>query len=506
MNRFQFDKILGNVYTPEWVAALMVKSVYAEKPLNAKIADLGCGDGNFMIEIVKHIIKEAGKQGRRKAWVKSVFETKLFGFDISPDAIDEAKVRLTDIAASYGLKNINWQLHCADVTSAEFFDTWGSAFDICVGNPPYVRVQNLAPGIRENLKKIPTTSGATDLYLAFIYIAHHIVRPEGQVCLITPRSYLVCRAAKAFRKWLAESQCILEVCSFKNKRVFPDATTFTCITRLGKSARAEAFDYREWNEEKERFEFKRRVSSIGWAEGELALTSASAAKGIEAAMGRLPALKNVAVIRYGLATQADAYYMGQVMKETTTTVTLKTKAGLVVVEKEATKKIIKASTYLGRDKGKIFRIIFPYEKNGQKHVLLAEKDLENKWPLAYAYLTSIKDILLARDKGKHPADTWYAFGRTQGLDSTFGPKILTSPMNKKPGFFVSEDPEATYIIGYGIKADCDLHALCAQLNSKRMHQYISAVSRDYGDGWRAYHKTYLQSFPVDYKALKRYSR
>lgn len=503
MNRPQYEKRLGNIYTPDWVANLMLSGIYSEKPLNAKVADLGCGDGAFMAAIVRYVVAEAKAQGKPVRWIKNVLQTKIFGFDVSLEAIAAAKERLDFVAAENGLPAVAWQLHCQDVTSVAFRDSWADTFDACIGNPPYVRVQNLDQSVRDNLKLLPTTTGATDLYLAFIYISHHIVKPRGNVCVITPSSYLGSQSAKAFRTWLAESACITEVWDFRNKQVFPDATTYTCITNLKKSAKASRFGYKVWDDATESFVLQREVTSVDWASGPLALTSADAAQEVEAEMAKLPALKDVATINYGLATLADAYYMGVVLKETENTVTLKTRAGTVEVEKAATKKIIKASTYQGKDKGKAFRIVFPYERIGQKHVLVNEVRFRQQWPLAYAYLESIKDVLLARDKGTHPADKWYAFGRTQGLDTTFGPKILTSPINKAPGFFVAEDPDTCYISGYGVKANCDLHALCAQLNSDRMAKFISAVSRDYREGWRAYHKTFIKDFPVDWEALER---
>lgn len=506
MNRPQYEKRLGNIYTPDWVANLMLTGIYGEKPLNAKVADLGCGDGAFMAAIIRYVVAEATAQGKTLRWIKNVLQTKIFGFDVSPDAIGAAKERLDAVAREIGLTDVTWQLHCEDVTSAEFREAWADGFDACIGNPPYVRVQNLDQSVRDNLKHLPTTSGATDLYLAFIYISHHIVKAKGTVCVITPSSYLGSQSAKAFRAWLAQSACITEVLDFRNKQVFTDATTYTCITNLKKAAKASKFAYKVWDEAAEAFVLQREVVSRDWASGPLALTSAEAAQKLEAEMAKLPALKDVATINYGLATLADAYYMGVVLKETENTVTLKTRAGIIEVEKAATKKIIKASTYQGKDKGKAFRIVFPYEQIGQKHVLLSEVRFRQQWPLAYAYLESIKAVLLARDKGTHPEDKWYAFGRTQGLDSTFGPKVLTSPINKEPGFFVAEDPDTCYISGYGIKANCDLHALCAQLNSDRMVKFIAAVSRDYREGWRAYHKTFIKDFPVEWDVLERLSQ
>ena len=91
---------------------------------------------------------------------------------------------------------------------------------------------------------------------------------------------------------------------------------------------------------------------------------------------------------------------------------------------------------------------------------------------------------------------WYAFGRSQGLDTSFGKKILTSPMNRNPHFVVWERPEYTFYSGYCIKFYGDLNRLARCLNSDDMAFYINTVSRDYQHNYKSFAKSFLLNFPV----------
>ena len=141
--------------------------------------------------------------------------------------------------------------------------------------------------------------------------------------------------------------------------------------------------------------------------------------------------------------------------------------------------------------------MFPYKKINGKHKIIAENELKEKFPLAYEYLLISKSILDRRDNGKPNPVAWYAFGRTQGLDTTFGKKILFSPMNKEPNFILSEYEDATFYSGYCIKFEGDYKYLLNQLNSERMKEYIQVTASDFRGGWKAYNKKIVQEYMLE---------
>lgn len=166
------------------------------------------------------------------------------------------------------------------------------------------------------------------------------------------------------------------------------------------------------------------------------------------------------------------------------------------VEKDILRPIVKASTLKSATENQQRFILFPYEKINGRHHLIEEEQLRTHYPLAYAYLTSVKGMLDKRDRGKPNPVGWYAFGRSQGLDTSFGRKILTSPINLNPHFIVWNKPNYTFYSGYCIKYSGNLHWLAQQLNSENMAFYINTVSRRYQNNYKSYAKSFLRGFPL----------
>jgi hypothetical protein len=131
-------------------------------------------------------------------------------------------------------------------------------------------------------------------------------------------------------------------------------------------------------------------------------------------------------IKIGLATLADSVFYGKVLEETQDGLYLfKTKKSApVLVEKGSLRPCIKASKHQKIEKNTF--IIFPYGPNKR---LLSESEFSASFPRAYNYLSSKKERLLARDKGKIDPSKWYAYGRTQGLLNDTE-KILIAPFQK----------------------------------------------------------------------------
>ena len=206
-------------------------------------------------------------------------------------------------------------------------------------------------------------------------------------------------------------------------------------------------------------------------------------------------LADISEIHVGITTLADKIYIMPFIEKRDGYIFLKSKYhGIVKFEKDILKPIIKVSTLKSSTEPIKEYILFPYQKINGKHKIIYEKDLERNFPFAYEYLLKSKQILDKRDNGNINFVAWYAFGRTQGLNTTFGKKILFSPMNKKPNFIFSEFEEATFYSGYCIKYHGDYNYLLTKLNSKEMEEYIKITARDFRGGWKAYNKKLCKNF------------
>lgn len=93
------------------------------------------------------------------------------------------------------------------------------------------------------------------------------------------------------------------------------------------------------------------------------------------------------------------------------------------------------------------KIIFPYYYVNNSAVVVPENEFKGKYPKAYSYFMSKKEILSTRDKGNGNYSEWSAYERGQSLEQykykLFFPHIAPST----PNFIISRDKNLLFYNG-----------------------------------------------------------
>lgn len=125
-------------------------------------------------------------------------------------------------------------------THAEFFDAeWmfgvKGGFDIVIGNPPYINIEQINAELKQLLyKKYETCYGRTDIYIAFIEKSIDLLSKEGINTFIIPYPFTNQNYAEKLRMELIEKHSVLEIVDTSNYYVFENATVKNIILRIGK--------------------------------------------------------------------------------------------------------------------------------------------------------------------------------------------------------------------------------------------------------------------------------
>ncbi|MDR2188598.1 MAG: class I SAM-dependent methyltransferase [Azonexus sp.] len=106
-------------------------------------------------------------------------------------------------------------------------------FDSIVGNPPYVRFQEIAAGTRQRLDS-KLFDSRSNLFLFFIEKAVRHLRPGGELVFIVPRELIKLTAAKKLNAWLYREGSMTHFFETGDTRVFANATPNCCIFRFEK--------------------------------------------------------------------------------------------------------------------------------------------------------------------------------------------------------------------------------------------------------------------------------
>lgn len=194
---------LGEVFTAEREVNLMLDLLAgdAENP-DVTILEPSCGNGNFLVEIVRRRLKD-----------NSVIDAikNVFGIDISEQNVKEARSRVVDVLASScgqsfldNRDEINL-LAEKNICTGDFLnqDPHEIACDVVIGNPPY---QQMDGGFG---------SSARPLYHKFF--DHSRLTAKRKVCLIIPaRWYTGGKGLDEFRARILGDRHISHMVDWEN--------------------------------------------------------------------------------------------------------------------------------------------------------------------------------------------------------------------------------------------------------------------------------------------------
>ncbi len=479
--KYTNEKLKGKIYTPYYIIDKILDDTdfNGKKILGKKILDPACGNGRFLFKIAERIIKHSPKKNLGKNL------GKIYGWDTDKNAIEEANKKLNKLTENLDI-SIKWNIKTKNALKQN-----SPKFDFIVGNPPYIRIQHLDLNQRKFIQQNYQfcKSGSTDIYIAFFELATKLLKNNGICGFITPNTYFHTQTGKILRNYFEKNQNLIKITNYKDLQIFNKVITYSAITIFDKKK----YDNFILEIANSKNTYKKSILTFNilknknfWQLGNIKTTKISGEK-----------LGNIADIHVGVTTLADKIYIMPFIKKEKKYIYLKSKnKGIIKIEKNILKPIIKASR-LKKSTEKIKEyIIFPYYSSNNKKKIIPEHIFKEKYPFAYKYLLSQKQILDRRDNGKPNKAAWYAFGRSQGLQTSFGEKILFSPMNKKPNFILSKNKNATFYSGYCIKYKGDYNFLLKQLNSERLKKFIDISSRDFRDGWKAYNKKIVQEFII----------
>lgn len=503
-------KFNGAFFTPDYIIDFIINEVRPQE--KHKNLDPSCGCGAFLVGLTDYYKRTFNKP------IKKIIQENIYGSDILEYNIHRAKLILTIYALQNGeqLADKDFNLYHQDSLKAN----WELQFDNIVGNPPYVKFQDLTDENRRYLAKHWTTveGGTFNLYFAFFELGYKLLKPTGKLGYITPNNYFTSLSGEAIRKYFQDKKCVSRIIDFSHKKVF-DAQTYTALTFLNKQENeAITFDRIKDGYSPEEFlpnanGSPNYIKDLNFKKWRLLKTDEQQnIKTIETIGKPIGKLFDICV---GIATLKDEIFFIDGTKIKNGCYLKTTDNGTFEIEKGAVKPVYKISDFKTQEEAEqnTRKIIFPYIIKKGIATAIPEIDFRNKFPKCYAYLLTEKENLLARDKGKVNFDPFFVWGRTQGLTRT-GKKILNPTFSLHPRFLLVEENEAFFTNGYGLFfREPEIQSLFNEpvnpisklenidvvqkiLNSCIMDYYVTKTSVAIEGGYPCYQKNFIEKFTI----------
>ncbi len=517
--------------------------------LSLKILDPACGSGAFLNQAIEFLINEhkqideliselTGDKIQIFDIDKNILENNIFGVDINDESVEIAKLSLWLRTAKKDrkLSDLNNNIKCgnslisnADVAGKKAFN-WNKSFseimknggfDVIIGNPPYIRIQNLKDNdVNYFTNNYQSAKGKFDIYLLFNELALKLIKPEGLIGFIEPHKFLVADFGKNFRNLILQTRSITKIISFSDLDIFTDAVTYTCLLFLKKTTQNEHFDYFEFTSNyKNLVEIElprlksnnyKQICYNNLSENQWTLTDNAISQLLQKLNQAPVKLSHItANLSQGVIPGSDKIYYLTFVKDNGNTFTCfsESKNQNIEIEKSILKPVIKGNNVKCYLKPSFnYYIIYPYRLIDNKQEIIPFDELQQNFPLTAKYLTEFKTFLIdLRIKYKTNQAFWYGYHRAREMKFLETAKILTSHASQTPNFTYTETNFYYNQNVYGINllpnVKINYHQLLGLLNSNICDFFIRNTSSMIKGGYYLYKTDYLVNFAIPNKTI-----
>ena len=230
----------GDVFTSPAVVCFMLDKVGYTAHLdlrNVSILEPSCGEGEFVVEIATRLLLSAA---RFHFDAEEAFLRNVCACDMDANKIAVCRERISQL----GIKSTE-NIMVADFLKADLVKT-----DIVVGNPPYVRYENIPAEVLNYCKtSFATFHYRSDLYIPFFEKSLSLLKEGGLHCFICSNRWLKNEYGKKLRRYISCSYRLQLLVNMEQADAFQEEVlAYPAITLISAETSGQTFEYAECKE------------------------------------------------------------------------------------------------------------------------------------------------------------------------------------------------------------------------------------------------------------------
>jgi len=413
----------------------------------------------------------------KKDWNKKVTELTA--------ALKKQEELIEEIKNNAIYKNaFEWRFEFPEVLN---IDGEYEGFDVVLGNPPYIRVQDLQHSLIDYFKdNFKVAHKRIDISILFIELGYNILKRNGHLTYITSNQFIKAEYGRNVRNFL---KGYLKVnIDYSKVSVFEGLATYVSVFLITKN-RNEKIEYKLIdNVEDNPQDFIRfDVSDLSDEPWDFNVNQSLKQK----VFSNKNSLSNISNFTYGVITGLDKAFL--IPQE---------QADDLQLENGITKKFIRPQNYKKYHLfSQTFSLIYPYNKD---NTIIKEDEFKSKYPNCYKFLSSFKTDLENRQDSRTTINdkgiAWYSLIRRVDLNDIDIEKIVFYDVGILPNFILDNNK---YIFGGGTSHSLRLAAknynikfILGVLNSLLMTWIIYDLCPVKMGNARKYGLNYIKKLPI----------
>jgi len=542
-------------------------AAYAERLRAIRIVDPACGSGAFLISAFRRLLAERIAAARdverasgaspgavdEAALISAILRDNIYGVDINPASVEIAKLALWlhSARAAAPLSSLEHTIRIGNSLVGEDFwagrsrtaeaeervrafdwraafpEIWAAeeagGFDIVLGNPPYVKLQNLMkvdPDVVAHLTAErgddtyrSAQTGNFDLYLPFVEKGLRMLAPGGRMAYIAPSLWTVNQYGEGLRRLVRRGRHLDRWLDFKSHQIFEDVITYTSLqfftrepqdfVRIAPAPNGEMADI-DWTKSEYAVPYDSLSEDGEW------LMATGAERALIGRLARdclrLDDASLTTAIFQGLVTSADNIFHLKRLGDDCYRCTPKGQAAspYVVEIEDAIMRPLLSGTEAKRyeEPETDTFLLFPYVRDERGIMrLISAAELQQEYPRAWTYLCSWEEKLRGRENGKMDRDNdWWGYVYPKSLDKQGSLKLIVPRIVQH--LKCSFDQDGRYCldnadVGGVVPSDnMEANFLVAVMNAPVCDFVFRAISKPFQNDYRSANKQFIAPLPI----------
>lgn len=244
----------GEVFTRRWVVEVLLDltGYTVDRDLGqVHLLEPSCGSGAFLGPVVERLIASAQRHGRDLSSLGDAIRS----YDLQAEHVQTCQALCRDLLAVAGVSGSvaaelanRWIRHADFLLTGQLVEVEGHPeieerpADVVIGNPPYIRYDDLADDIVTLYRNAwPTMQGRGDIYIGFFERSLRMLKPDGKVGFICADRWMRNAYGAALRKLVASRYAVEHVWTMHDVDAFEEqVSAYPAITVLGNHAQGSA--------------------------------------------------------------------------------------------------------------------------------------------------------------------------------------------------------------------------------------------------------------------------
>lgn len=198
-----------------------------------RLLEPSCGDGAFLKAAIARLLESEKRVSGGINWDLDEFSTAIKACDVNSGFVTQARASIVK-----QLQNEGCPLSRATDLSERWIEhsdfllrAWLGKFDFVIGNPPYVRIEDIPTEVMSRYRELyPLCIERADLYIAFFEQGLHLLSSHGALSYICANRFTKNLYGRSLRHHLAQNFRVKYYLNLEHTQPFvSDVSAYPCV-------------------------------------------------------------------------------------------------------------------------------------------------------------------------------------------------------------------------------------------------------------------------------------